>query len=42
MDDPIEPVIAAAAGTRPKKTAPGGGDAAGLNGLRPKRARITG
>ena len=37
MDDLIEPIAAAGAGTRPKKAA-GGGDAAGLDGLRPKRA----
>ena len=41
MDDLIEPVAAAGTGTRPKKAA-GGADAAGLGGLRPKRARITG
>jgi hypothetical protein len=42
MDELIEPVAAAGAGTRPKKAAAGGSDAAGLDGLRPKRARITG
>jgi DNA-binding Xre family transcriptional regulator len=41
MDELIEPVAAAGAGARPKKAA-GGADAAGLGGLRPKRARITG
>jgi DNA-binding Xre family transcriptional regulator len=41
MDDLVEPVAAAGAGTRPKKAA-GAADAAGLDGLRPKRARITG
>jgi hypothetical protein len=41
MDDLIEPVAAAGVGTRAKK-AVGGTDPAGLGGLRPKRARITG
>jgi len=41
MDDLIEPVAPAGAGTQPKKAA-GGTDPAGLGGLRPKRARITG
>jgi hypothetical protein len=41
MDDLIEPVAATGAGTRPRK-AVGGTDPAGLGGLRPKRARITG
>jgi DNA-binding Xre family transcriptional regulator len=41
MDDLIEPVAAASAGTRQKKAA-GGADPTGLGRLRPKRARITG
>lgn len=41
MDDLIEPVAAAGAGTRRKK-AVGENDPAGLGELRPKRARITG
>jgi DNA-binding Xre family transcriptional regulator len=43
MDDLIEPVPAAGITARPKKAVSGGALAAeGIDGLRPKRARITG
>ncbi|MFF2508708.1 MULTISPECIES: helix-turn-helix domain-containing protein [unclassified Streptomyces] len=44
MDDLIEPIAAAGAAKKPKKAAAGGSapDAEGLDGLRPKRARIRG
>jgi DNA-binding Xre family transcriptional regulator len=41
MDDLIEPIAAAGSGQRPKKAAGGASAGERLDGLRPKRAKVT-